>query len=621
MIELPDARSIADTYNAKWLEPDEVARTFVPPSQFVQLAKRRNTLVVGPRGSGKTTLLKMLTGSALSKWETQDGHVHRSRVNYTGVFIATDVSWNSQVMSLGRSHLDATGNHVLQMAALTAHTQKALIDAIELRATQRVEQLQWSVDAARRAEVALTRELARQWHLNPEVPSFYSLMASLRRRLQSLFEIAEEIRGLDAPAARRALARHRFLHIQILLACRSTVEQFNDVYREKGRYWAFLFDELELMAQSMREVLYTFLRTFPGPLVFKLALSPFDEALPAYSTSDSPQRDQDFDFIPLWYAKKRKAYSFCRALWKGLIRGTSLEGQTPEQAFGHSLLDTDTTAWNKYSSAYTKESRHYRYLRDFESSDETFRRYLRQHKIDLDHIEDIKATDRAASLRKVFPLVVARLEQTRLKQGRPDGGPGELRSRKISAIYTGATSIFDISEGNPRLFIGLVGRMLDRVKAADKRVDLSVQTDEITQAINRFRALLRTIIVPQVAPSAFKDGLLSLLDPIGQRIQKLALVAPFSPEPPGTFFVDGAMGVETVRLLGYALNAGAIVFVPEGDGEECLLSNDSLGGKRFRLSYLLAAHYGVPPRLGRGISLSELLHPKGVEGDLFEAGR
>ena len=56
-----------------------------------------------------------------------------------------------------------------------------------------------------------------------------------------------------------------------------------------------------------------------------------------------------------------------------------------------------------------------------------------------------------------------------------------------------------------------------------------------------------------------------------------------------------------------ALNAGAIVYVPDEDGQLLLAS---LRGKRFRLSYLLAPTYHVPLRLGRAVSLSKILNTK-----------
>ena len=59
-----------------------------------------------------------------------------------------------------------------------------------------------------------------------------------------------------------------------------------------------------------------------------------------------------------------------------------------------------------------------------------------------------------------------------------------------------------------------------------------------------------------------------------------------------------------MHSLAEALNAGAIIYVPD-EREELLL--ESLRGKRFRLSYLLAPYYGLPLQLGRTVSLSVIL--------------
>ena len=56
--------SIFGAFNARWLTPEDVARSFVPTTHFKALAKFQHSLLMGPRGCGKTTLLKMLTRPA-----------------------------------------------------------------------------------------------------------------------------------------------------------------------------------------------------------------------------------------------------------------------------------------------------------------------------------------------------------------------------------------------------------------------------------------------------------------------------------------------------------------------------------------------------------------------------
>ncbi len=593
-----------DSYNAKWISPDDVARTFIAPPQFGRLLKQRNTLVVGPRGSGKTTLLKMLTEPALRRWTGKNAEEFRSQISYTGVFIATDVSWNSQVTALGDQGLGTALRHLLQMAALTAHTHKALVDAMDDRFTALTSGLHRDVQC----ESLICGQLARIWKLDPLILSFFSLKSAIRLRLQRVHELALMARHADSRSA-NDLRRSSFLAIPLLVSSRNAVEVFNDAMQSPNHCWAFLFDELELMPGKLREELYRHLRTFPGPVIFKLALSPYDDDIPTLESQTGPRKDDDYDFIPLWYPKKRKAYIFCRDLWHGMLSKTPLAGKRPEEVLGRSLLDTESEEWTKLGTAYTRQSSHYRYLRELSEKDPSFRGYLASHRIDLERIEQVKGTDRASTLRKVFPLVVARVERRRTLDIRDTDSPaGKLRSRKVSRLYTGASAIFDICEGNPRRFIGLVGRLLERLPDRGERVDVTAQADEVGQAVSRFRAMLRTVLIPGTVASHLGKGLLSLLDPIGERLRDATLLGEFSPEPPATFVVDSSVDDATIELIGLAVNSGAIVHVPERDGGEDFLSSKRVRQQRFRLSYLLASHYGIPPRLGRSIGLGEIFN-------------
>ena len=62
-----------------------------------------------------------------------------------------------------------------------------------------------------------------------------------------------------------------------------------------------------------------------------------------------------------------------------------------------------------------------------------------------------------------------------------------------------------------------------------------------------------------------------------------------------------------LKVLGQALNASAIVYVPDDNGQLIL---QSLRDKRFRVSYLLAPIYAIPIRLGPYVNLSSILSAK-----------
>jgi hypothetical protein len=226
---------------------------------------------------------------------------------------------------------------------------------------------------------------------------------------------------------------------------------------------------------------------------------------------------------------------------------------------------------------------------------------LEKKGIDPTMMESLSANERAAEVRKISPLIPVRefFRGTEL----PDG-VARARSRKSSTLYAGADSVFAITEGNPRWFIGIVDRLLER-RSADGTVSESVQADEIMRAASRFAAMLRTIPVDTQADIGVRRrGVLSLLNVVGDWFHAQVVGGDFQPEPPGTFIVDSNLPTSLIDLLGKALNAGGVVYVPS-DQAFALLA--SLRGKRFRLSYLLAAKYGLPLRLGREKSLSNIL--------------
>ena len=89
------------------------------------------------------------------------------------------------------------------------------------------------------------------------------------------------------------------------------------------------------------------------------------------------------------------------------------------------------------------------------------------------------------------------------------------------------------------------------------------------------------------------------------------------------FIVDSNAPKGILAALGQALNAGAIVYVPDDEGQLIL---SSLRGKRFRLTYLLAPLYEFPIRLGGSVSLSTIMKLSGSsveeddQGSLFRKG-
>jgi hypothetical protein len=587
-----------------------VAATFVPPECYSNLMMRRHTLIVGPRGSGKTTLLKMLQGPALEAWKHPDAQQYRDRIDFTGIFVPADRSWTAQLSLLGQGRIEHEHAERLGIAAFTTHVLRSLVSAIEYRirppndptlVAHRRKRL------SREGEKEFVDEVTKVWFLEPHAPSLLGLRHALSARLSSILELSssESTRGPGGRSER--LGSTTYLHLDFLAAAGFATEVFNSLADDDGGKWAFLFDELELAPDWIRAELIRSLRS-DNRFLFKLSLSPYTSEKTL--SPSGAWEGHDYEIIPLWYPQKEKGYDFCRALIVSMLKERGIVSITPENLLGSS--EFDASDGSEEGSRYLPGSRIQRRFVNLARKDASFATYLRDHNLDVRRFQQLKDNQRAAEVRKISALVVVR---DTFRRGDEDASPAKPRSRKNPNLYRGATAVFAIVEGNPRWLIGVVAPLLKRLEGEVRAetthlvVRPSLQAKEVSKAGNRFRAFLKTIPCPALGDSGAVSGVLQVLDAIGEYFYSQIVLSPFNPDPPGTFVVDGAIPDGVMKSLAIALNAGAVVYVPDPRSELVL---DSLTGKRFRLSYLLAPHYKLPIQLGRAISLSTILLEHGV---------
>jgi hypothetical protein len=596
---------IFNSFNARALNPRQVAATFVPSNQYSSLCRRCHTIVLGPRGSGKTTLLKMLQQPALEMWNHPEADSYAARVDFTGVFIATDVSWGEQLKSLGHGKLDEATHKLLSIATFTTHVLRATVSAIENRTNGTEEPIR----RVRRIllkpsdESALVSYVANAWHLDGIIPTLIGLRLGLTRRLLQIREIASKEAMIGSERRNERLEAHPFLHLHFLRAAAVAIESFDQIVHEEGSRWALLCDEIELAPRWIQSELLQCLRSTDDRFLFKLALNPFTDNSEFLSEAHSAAAGQDFEQLALWYAEKRDALRFCNSLWAELFQSHNSKPLPPGKVFGASQFDAHPNDSRPNTTAYGPESRWAKKFLSLEKKDSSFKQYLKSRKIDPRAMHLLKENEQAAEVRKIAPIVAIRDFYRQ-----EDHGPGvQLRSRKIPLLYSGAESIFSITEGNPRWFLGLMGSFLDfsGLGSPGVRIDMvpaSEQARELLKVAQRFAATLKTI--PMQEKSADAIGVLQLVRKIGRYFHYQTVLQPFRPEPPGSFTVDSSTSESMLVALGQALNAGAIVYVPD---EEAQLILTSLRGKRFRPSYLLAPLYRFAIRLGASVSLSTIM--------------
>lgn len=601
--------SFYESFNARHLDPAAVAKSFVPSVHFDQLCGNYHSLLVGPRGSGKTTLLKMLQPKAIEAWEHAQAQKFRRKINYSGVFIPSDISWGAQIDALGYGKLSDENHRTLSIAAFTTHVLRCLTETMLGRV---LHNRNVNTRAFRRAKLSnedesnLVSEISKIWRVTPSIPSLLSLKHALRARLLDIrllgnrgslesnenFKI--ELKGID------------YLHLHFIDAVSAAIELFNDSASEPDNKWALLFDELETAPDWIQDELVRALRSIDEKILIKLAISPVSSnARLLLATHLSPVPGQDLRQVKLWYPEKTNGYAFCIDLWNFMIASKGISPILPEVALGVSYFDPEDTSKRGKKSVYGPGGIWTERFISLAKRDRSFNAYLNVMGLPIDNIDKAPVSTRDKIIRKIAPIVAVR-EYYRAA----DNSPQEKRSRKSGELYTGAESLFAITEGNPRWFIGIVDRLISELTDESQLVKRSLQASEIDATSQRFLAMLRISPVNLPAIGSSCKGVESLIEKIGTYFFRRVVLDNFTPEPPLSFIVDDDVNASTMSMLETALNRGAILYIPDNDSESALTS---LRGKRFRLSYMLASSYGLPLRLGNATSLSKILAADGKQ--------
>jgi hypothetical protein len=589
----------ADAFNAKYLDPAEIAHGFVYSTHFEQLAGDYHAVLIGPRGSGKTTLLKMLQPSALAAWAGPKADAFRSGVTYSGVFIASDISWSKQLNSLGYGRLNEQNHRILVLACFTTHVIHAVLETMASRANSKFDYRAVTIDGDQ--EASLARELALALKVKPEIPSLLSVRQALRNRLSDIRVLANSSSLLSHDQCSARLASLDYLHLDFLDICSNICAKFNETVGEVSARWCLLFDELETAPDWIVDQLFSALRTSDPRLYLKLAISPVSAtAYRALFKHDGASLGHDYQQIRLWYSDRSDSKSFCRALWASLTKKHGLE-ITAEEALGHSVFEPKDNRGARKRGPYSPGEHWHNVFTSLEKKDSSFASFLKEKNISLSADEGLWANKKDSVLRKAAPVAALRNFFLRVSQK----GEVDARKRKTLDLYAGAESIFAITEGNPRWFISLASPLINFiVRSGEKRVPSSEQAKEIDAAADRLIALLKTIPVERSNSLNDEIPLDALLEEIGDRLHAELVTKNFSIDPAQSFLVDENISERTQALLASAVNRGAVMLVDDSSSKAIV--GDMLNS-RLRLSFLLAAKYGLLLRKGKTVNLSGLI--------------
>jgi energy-coupling factor transporter ATP-binding protein EcfA2 len=600
--------SIFESINARFLSPEQVAKTFVKPPYFDKLLKPCHSIIVGPRGSGKTTLLKMLQGPSLSAWSDPEAKSYRTKINYSTVFVPTDILWTKQIQEIGQPELSNKEAELISKAVFTTHTLHKYVQTLQYRISyteKNIKNTHRPIICTDKQEAKLVKLLSACWQLEIDTFSLLSLKRSLTDRISKIFEIASLEKFLPSEDRSERIARYKFLHIDFLQSIVQGIEIGDDVFKGSSEKWAFMFDELELAPKYIVNCLYESLRSAHSALFFKLSFSPYNEDIKSLESALSAMPGHDFEFIQLWYPNKEDSFRFSTSLINSMIKQRGITEKNLDSILSEPSFKKHGR--EKKSLRYSPDNYNYDVLKSLYNKDKSFRDYIIKNKIDFNLIDKLNENERAQKIRKLFPIVEVR-EFFRQPDYNYRSGSGKKRSRKTYPLfYTGAQAIIDILEGNPRLIIGVVGPFLDKFKNENRKISSNEQIEQIRKAINQFRSLLSALPCKFEKCSSQPKSIISIIDIIGEWFNRDIIVERFKGEPQGSFIVDRSISKEIESSLSVALNAGAIIYVP---GATSKLIIQDLYDRRFRITYLLAPHYKLPIQLMREIPLNRIFSKK-----------
>jgi len=545
--------------------------------------------------------LKMLTPAALSAWKGKQRQNVIDKIDYLSVFVPADIAWRLEKDEILGTHLDSATRNVVERAIVLNHTVAALYEAFaacqpDYGANELASKL--DLNLTRESEGRLVAEARRTFHMPASAPAISDLATDFSRLLLELYaNLAESERGTVSVNSLRK--SHAWITLPLFPTITHLIGAFENVTQRRNTRWALLFDEAENLPEVVRQEVFQLLRGTDNRLLFKISMAPVQSEIRAFVEQDGPVAGGDFALVPLWHGEKEKNYEFCEELLASMLNERGLPPSDPISIFDYSYFELGRTLQQRGLDVYGPSSAVAKRFQQLAAWDESFQQYLEKRQIRIERgLHNIKDEDRAESVRKALGTVTVRDAFLRPS--------GVRRSRKTAALYTGAESLFAITEGNPRVFINIVRPLLDSfVTRGHKTVPRTTQTRALQSVRDQFIQLLESIPGTSEGQSAY-----GLIQKIGQRFEDNVLGPEFQAEPTLQAEIDQKVDVKALDVLGRLVNRGAIIILNEQSGAYL---RRGTRGLRIRLSYLLATEFSLPLTLGKHRSLTFILRGTDTE--------
>jgi hypothetical protein len=575
--------SIFTAFNARWLRPEEVARTYVPMPEFQKLARHSSSILMGPRGSGKTTLLKMLTPAAINSWRTRRASGEAiPHLSFHAVYVPSDIRWSYELNGVNTADIPSNTVETAQRALVSSTVVIELSKAFE------------SLLADNATSISVCEQLVRRFRVPNAGPTFADFRLGLKE-IQGKIRASLNNRSAALPELLGGVAPSLVAHV---LDAASLATEIFDEFAPTAAHpttWALCFDELEIAPVWMQREVVQAVRSTDQRFLLKLTWSP---VLP-WPLRGLAEHDNDFGIIRLWHSHVRDAERFCDALASSLLKHRVGEGASPDATLGSAILAADDDGTGRPSDdddRYGRGSEFYAAAKALAEVDTAFRSLLSEHGMNPDDPFLETGANRDKFLRKIRPTVFLREAFWR---------PNRIRSRKAPRLYWGKEVVYAMSDGNPRWLIGLLNDLLDAPRIENGVISPRDQATVLSSASQRFELRIRTA-VSKKPPDSTKgpETIHELVEQMGLYFKSCLLADDTFPlDETGSVIVDEDTPLGVCVLVEKALEIGALVFV--GDSADSIVRD--IKGSRFRLTFMLAPKYKVLLRNGREVALRQVI--------------
>lgn len=591
------------SYNARYMDFEDVAKTFVPNSQFKELLRPESSIIVGPRGCGKTTLLKMLHPRAFAASSSEKVIQYYNDMNFWGVYIPADIQWAKlleKVEKLESQNCDIKQlmvNTLISINVLSSICKcfKSLLELSLLLLEEQGNVVEKDAESSiRQKEVVLSQDLIAIWRIDKRIPpTLYGIQQYWNDVIAELDISINYHKDFDW-----ILSKYNgFLHYSHA-AFDAFQEHCKDISfcAQRNFNWALCFDELELAPDELRSTIYSLLRsTSYQNIIFKTTSSFLlgntkemdpdssikggGKSVNGFSISKMQETDavegHDYNNILNWVHDERSEKlweSFCDDLYS-----QREEKKVIELIGKYDLIrcfeDTGELPLSNVSqSDYKPGSPTYQLFVEYAKANDSFSKFLTDRGInpkDPSVQEEVKYN----LLKKIKTSVICRYYR--------------LKPRKITPFYFGKDILYDFSEGNPRLAINIMNRMISAYYESNS-LDVRIQSSVFHELAEDYMKFYKHYPNAEVdITSSKKCSLGELLKKTGEYFEANLYDVPFSEISKNTFYIDPQTPDSIGNLVNKGVELGAILKVDNPDFEDSV----------YKLAYILYPYFSLPKRL------------------------